>query len=337
MTEFEKLEAECQVEQLEKKARMEEAMLSEIEEGHESQVSESESCETLSDAGKRSDDEDDDYDDRLFEIDAIIREAQKNVEELHHDGVSLHDIAGGGVPAEDRTPSVEPDDSLEERVTKQVRTCITQQQPPRTISQDSLDRKTSQGDPMATSVDSLDFKQSKDPMTTSIDSLDDYRRAQERKDLMVTSIDSLDSGRDADISSGSERPPFGGGIMEWSTDSLEPGNSLPTHATYQLTGTDSMLTGSYTSASNTLVPSIESSMTASMYLPEGELPPDPTGFDFRGPQGHVTETVEESQEPGFSKVIRRTVTLPPEVKQVSFAGPDAQRKMSEYIDQFSVC
>ncbi|XP_045138072.1 ankyrin-2-like isoform X24 [Portunus trituberculatus] len=396
LQEFERLEEEClEAENIEKKVKEEEAMLSEIEEGHESQVSESESCETMSEPGQASVDGEE-YDQRMFEIDEIIRQAQTNVEKFDktkpgYEGVQLQDIVsnGSGSSRADRTPSVgreEGDaDSLEEAQlpeldldqsapgatsTKQdVMTLSTdsietpvKQKVPRETSQDSLEKvviRTS--DPMATSVDSIDMASRHDPMTTSIDSLEGRRRGQDpmsastdsidpyRRDVMATSIDSLgkddSSGRDADISSGSEqvRPLPRDGLMEWSTDSLEPTSSQATHAIYHQYDTDSIMSGSFASGcSNTLVASTEGlpdMMTSSMYLPEGELPP----LEGEGQHTHyvhtssgsAAETVAPSSEPGFSHSVTRVVKLPPEAHQVTFTGPDAQKKLEEYIKGFN--
>merc|ERR550534_3363176 len=66
LTEFERLERDMiEASRAEERIREQEAMLSEIDEGHESQVSESDSCETLSEAGRggRGDGDDEDEDD----------------------------------------------------------------------------------------------------------------------------------------------------------------------------------------------------------------------------------------------------------------------------------
>merc|ERR1719242_2283364 len=71
---FELMEQACkEAELIEKKAKQQEEVLSEIEEGHESQ--ESESAETISEFGE-DDRSEQDYEDRLFEIDSIIKQAQ---------------------------------------------------------------------------------------------------------------------------------------------------------------------------------------------------------------------------------------------------------------------
>ena len=95
LTEFERLERDmAEAAKIEERARQQEAaLLSEIEEGHESQQSESsDSCETLSGGGLRrggggddtdgDDSDDEDYEQRMFEIDEIIRQAQTNIEQF---------------------------------------------------------------------------------------------------------------------------------------------------------------------------------------------------------------------------------------------------------------
>ncbi|XP_047493734.1 uncharacterized protein LOC125042247 isoform X5 [Penaeus chinensis] len=400
LQEFERLEKECLiVEQIEKKAQEEAAMLSEIEEGHESQMSESESCETLSEPGRASV-EGEEYDQRLFEIDEIIRQAQDNVEKFdkskaEYQGVRLQDIvsvdgSGSGSSHADRTPSVgreEGDaDSLEEAQLPELdldQTGVTslgssakqdtmsmsadsieaapKHKVPRETSQDSLEKADARSsDPMTTSVDSIEFVSRQDVMTTSTDSIEARRRRPDamsastdsiepsRRDIMATSIDSLgrddSSGRDADISSGSEqvRPlPRDGGVMECSLESLEPTSSQATHATYQY-DTDSIMSGSFTSGcSNTLVASTDDfpdMMTSSMYIPEGELPPESEEQYIRYMQasgGTATEIVQPTSEEGYSHTVTRVVRLQPEAKQITFTGPDAQKKMEEYMQSFN--
>ncbi|XP_042242862.1 uncharacterized protein LOC121880005 isoform X26 [Homarus americanus] len=402
LQEFERLEKECiVVEQIEKKAQEEEAMLSEIEEGHESQVSESESCETLSEAGRGSV-EGEEFDQRMFEIDEIIRLAQSNVEKFDKNkpgyaGVQLQDIVsvdgsgddGTGSSQADRTPSVGREDgdadSLEEAQlpeldmdnpdaaialsakldvmtasTDSIEALAKKNKVPRETSQDSLEKvQTRSSDPMATSVDSIDLTSRQDPMTASTDSLEGRRKRQDpmsastdsidpcRRDLMTTSVDSLgrddSSGRDADISSGSEqvRPLPKDGLMECSTDSLEPSSSQATHAFYQY-DTDSIMSGSFTSGcSNTLLASTDEFpdvMTSSMYLPEGELPREGEEHYVKymhASSGSAAEMVAGTSEPGFSHSITRVVRLPPEAHHVTFTGPDAQSKLEDYIQDFN--
>ncbi|KAL0281450.1 UNVERIFIED_CONTAM: hypothetical protein PYX00_002435 [Menopon gallinae] len=104
LREFENLEKACvTVVKMERKAKEEEAILSEIDEGHESQISESESCETVSGVVREKPESDtEDFDKRMFEIDEIIRQAQTNVERF------------ADLRALDKTESVGRGDSLEE-------------------------------------------------------------------------------------------------------------------------------------------------------------------------------------------------------------------------------
>ena len=397
LQEFERLEKECLVvEAIEKKAHEEEVMLSEIEEGHESQVSESESCETLSEPGRASVDGEE-YDQRMFEIDEIIRQAQTNVEKFDktkpgYEGVQLRDIVSVDISGEDlsshadRTPSVgreEGDaDSLEEaqlpeldldqtgisgtsgsgrqdimNVSTDSIEASAKNKVPRETSQDSLEKIVMKTDPMTASADSIEFAIRQDVMTTSADSLEGRHKRPDpmcastdsiepgRRDVMASSIDSLgrddSSGRDADISSGSDqlRPIPRDALMECSTDSLEPTSSQATHA-YQY-DTDSIMSGSFTSGcSNTLVASSEDFpdlMTSSMYLPEGELPSEGDQYVqyMQSSSGSAVQVKKLSEEPGYSHTITRVVTLPPEARQVSFKGPDAQKKLEEYLQEFN--
>ncbi|XP_074604996.1 uncharacterized protein LOC141858216 isoform X5 [Brevipalpus obovatus] len=81
LTEFERLESECrQAEMIEKAVREEQARLSEIEEGHESQASDSQ--ETLSGDGES--DSDDDYEKRMTEIDDLMQKSESSLSASGH-------------------------------------------------------------------------------------------------------------------------------------------------------------------------------------------------------------------------------------------------------------
>lgn len=362
LNEFENLETQCvSADIIEKKALEEVAMLSEIEEGHESQVSEAESCETI------SDDDDENYANRMFQIDEIIRQAQNNVEKFEgasttsYQGVRLKDIVSvdGSTVSSDKSPSVGmPDDpdSLEEPAKSTLPTTSAAGNV-KCTSQDSLD-KLKTLDRMTTSADSLEFNSVKDPMKTSVDSLE-FRKKRDtmtvstdsidlsRHDVMATSIDSLgrddSSGREGDISSVSDMisRPNGAGMMEWSTDSLEPSSSLATHATYH--DNDSVMSSSFASGcSNTLIGSMEECgdfMAASIYIPEGELPSEEVQEQYsrlmKSGEAITSEVVAPSTEAGFSHTVSRSVALPPQIRQVKFTGSDAQQKMEEYMQEFN--
>lgn len=129
LTEFERLERDlAEAAKIEERAKLQEAMLSEIDEGHESQVSESDSCETLSQAGRvdQDDTDSDDYEQRMFEIDEIIRQAQNNIEQFdatlpeeimdEYPAVVMHSAQSPDVTRSsliDKTESADSADSIE--------------------------------------------------------------------------------------------------------------------------------------------------------------------------------------------------------------------------------
>ena len=217
LKEFEGLETACiEAAKIETRAKEEEALLSEIEEGHESQVSESESCETMSvgdgrgvlgEGGGESVDSDD-YEKRMFEIDEIIRQAQSNVEQFVD-------------PKDDVTESVGRGDSLEEvaRVPE-----LDLDQPMYLFPGKMTAGWCEAGDDvMRTSCDSLDMKDKSSALHASTDSLDLKTVA----DVMTASTDSIEfqiqlSGRGDIMTDSMEQPPDSA-IMATSTDSLELG------------------------------------------------------------------------------------------------------------------
>ncbi|RZF36820.1 hypothetical protein LSTR_LSTR014990 [Laodelphax striatellus] len=214
LKEFEGLEMACiAAERIESKAKEEEALLSEIEEGHESQASESESCETISAGGiKGGDSDSDDYEKRMFEIDEIIRQAQTNVERF----TDVKDPTE--VSFLDKTESVGRGDSLEE-VAKVPD--LDLDQPLNSSSSaskaydsssytmhwvdesrqttDSLDKGKKlkiEPDQFTISTDSLDMKTgdktSADAMSASTDSIEyqlQQKKSKGRNDLMTDSIE----------------------------------------------------------------------------------------------------------------------------------------------------
>ena len=245
LQEFEKMEAACrEAESIEQKAKEQEDVLSEIEEGHESQISESDSCETLSEAGKS--DNSDDYEQRMFQIDEIIKQAQCNVERFEEkqkkermeqsaEMLPLEEILGGGwtdVKTEssvvDKTASVDTGDSdslegdpvpdLPDEFSNVMQTSV-----------DSLDLKMKI---MQTSADSLDLRGGQ--MTISTDSIEPEAT---KPGIMTESVDSLDGGGAvARGAKSSVSPPetssnvylSGAAALITSTDSLE---SCSTRAT----------------------------------------------------------------------------------------------------------
>lgn len=241
---FEMMEAACkEAEQIEVKAKKQEEVLSEIEEGHESQ--DSESAETISECEEEKSDED--YEDRLFEIDSIIKQAQANVEKFDKnkkpaDEISLRDIMGR---PESRTESIASNDSLdcaklpdlpkEEvplRRQSSMPTRIQSGQASRTTSVTSLQSMTSVTSIASVStltqfdadsirerdIDLDDLNEAEDLMQASVDSL-------EHKDTMITSTDSLEGAHkkqdNMTISTDSIENASGSGARDMMTVSMD--------------------------------------------------------------------------------------------------------------------
>lgn len=218
LKEFELTETACiEVVKIETKVKEEERMLTEIEEGQESQ---SESCDEKGIAipiGAKGESVDSDYEKRMFEIDEIIRQAQSNVERFT-------DIKEKVILDNDKVESVGRGDSLEE-VAKVPE--LDLDQPLYTLSS-AANRLThswceARDDKMQTSTDSLDLK-SKPKETihpsVSTDSLDMKTVA----DTMSASADSIELQtqlKSGDIMTDSIEFAPDSGVMATSTDSLD--------------------------------------------------------------------------------------------------------------------
>lgn len=309
LTEFERLERDmAEVAKLEERAKQQEAaLLSEIEEGHESQVSESESCETLSDAGHRvgrgagTDESDDDYEQRMFEIDEIIRQAQTNIEQFD---TELAEEAKQAV----RTVRMESTGSVNEV----TRSSILELKTESADSMDSIEPdflaggairpapqrrsevRSEQPDSLSGGPDSLDVFG-----PSSMDSLD---RSQHQE------TDSLQAMAGAESSSNSssareelprdrqtiaKRPAR---VGTCSSDSLERQSSSGPF------DSDSVMSGSMTSSHGSAAAFISSTETLTN-------PP---------------EYVEMS----------RTLEMGPEIRKVTFRGPDIDEKVKQFVGQF---
>ncbi|GAB6028396.1 hypothetical protein CHUAL_002561 [Chamberlinius hualienensis] len=280
LQEFELMEKQCsEAERIERLANEEAARLSEIEEGHESQVSEAESQETLSEHGEYDDTDSnsDDYEKRMFEIDEIIKQAQSNVERFEVETSSAIAAAaasssstsnsakdklmkrsssfGSGDVTEsslldDKTPSPggddgDDDDSLHgdqiQRDTKE------------------MDRDSLHGDDKDTQFLQHEIKRQDDDYDS--DSLKDDDCGPVKDTKMSRSAefdrDSLTGDADTGLAAGL-RVALSGTIltasghtkgidtMVSSTDSLEPSSSTATHATYHYE-TDSIMSSSFAS------------------------------------------------------------------------------------------
>ena len=223
LTSFELMEKACaEAAQIEAKARQQEEVLSEIEEGHESQ--ESESAETISECDDQRSERD--YEDRLFEIDSIIKQAEANVEKFDikmplTEELSLQEIMG--VRPDSRTESVASNDSLdcsnlpelpkEEIVLRPRQSGIPTRVKSATTSRnnsiksvtsiasnstltqfdpDSVrDRDEDLEDLMLASTDSLEGKTGAD--NTMITSTDSLEGSQNKRDKMTISVDSIEN------------------------------------------------------------------------------------------------------------------------------------------------
>ncbi|XP_054258428.1 uncharacterized protein LOC128983229 isoform X2 [Macrosteles quadrilineatus] len=230
LKEFEGLEHACiEAAKIELKAKEEEAaLLSEIEEGHESQASESESCETISAGGIRGGDSDEeDYEKRMFEIDEIIRQAQNNVERfidvkekdslVESSVIEKTESMGRGDSIEEvsKIPDLDLDQPLHSLATTSALTQLhtgpaTQQWKEKgsdtiicvsskhfsdniTTSTDSLEIKTfNERDNMSASTDSIEF-QAQQKMLKSKDIMTDSIEVPGDKTSMLTSTDSLET------------------------------------------------------------------------------------------------------------------------------------------------
>lgn len=353
LKEFEGLERACiEAEKIEHKARVEELML--IEEGHESLTSESSSCVTITGPVKVDGDSDsENYEQRMFTIDEIIREAQSNVEQFVDiktesigRGDSLEEVARIPDLEFDQPSGVKKDvkikESEDEMVTSadslELKTAISRKE--LTTSTDSLELKTNTGDPMSASTDSIEYhlKQKKDSKNNDFmrDSIEGTLPSLDTQDKVKYSEyaedQSSSSGRDGDLSSSGKEevlgeinrvPPPRSEQHLGSTDSIDPTSSTATHATYQYE-TDSLMSSSFTSGgSNTLMSSMEALDNVTR-----------TGVWFEDGRPYVTEVIEPVSDEEFSHTIHRTVELPPEVHKVTFSGPNAEEALKEYVERF---
>ncbi|XP_046439964.1 ankyrin-2-like isoform X4 [Daphnia pulex] len=332
LTEFERLERDmAEAAKLEERARQQEAaLLSEIEEGHESQTSESESCETLSGQREGDDteeDDDDDYEQRMFEIDEIIRQAQTNIEQFETELTtevketvrssrmestgSFNETTRSSVvdmktESVDSVDSIEPDflagGSTSQRTAAIYRSCI------RTEIKYSSD-DIQQPDSLAGGPDSLDVFG-----PSSVDSLDSNARSRtghesDSLQAMVgaeSSSDSAPSSSREDLPRDStvQRPTAIFRPATCSSDSLEQ-----TQSSSRATGfdSDSIMSGSMTSSMGS---------AAAITVPTSETLTTPSGAPV------YTETT-------------RTVELSPEIRKVTFHGPDVDEQMKDFVSQFA--
>ena len=273
LQEFEQMEDACmKAETLESKAKTQEVVLSEIEEGHESQISESDSCETLSQGDAKSDDSESEFTHRMHQIDEIIRQAQTNVETF--------DIQQ---PQDYMTRIMEAStDSLEPAV------------------------KPSVGNLMVTSTDSLE--ETNQIMKISTDSIEMTKQAQ----AMVASTDSLESGSTNTRATASMLSSYASHTSDTYVSDFEGGPDNRLRAGYdsgldRLLESDqesSLMSTSCTTTSATTVTTSQCRVSygfnvSEVYLQEGkeglvstiertvEMPAEVTKIQFKGPEAEV--------------------------------------------------
>ena len=333
LREFESLEQACkEATKTEKMAKEQEEVLSEIEEGHESQ---SESAETISHDDQRSeDDNSDDFEERMFEIDEIIKQAQTNVEQFGAAGSvggQKGAVKGGAAAARPEMLPLEeiigrPDSRTESTGVDKTAT---------PDSEDSLEAPdlpaaeaaAAAGQLMQTSVDSLELNKrhvafEEDVMQTSADSLElNKSGGVPAVALMTMSTDSIEGDKTRKQSQGAM-------MMEQSTDSLEGNGRVATAAAAAADANmDARLgNGAKTTAMEASTDSLEGVRTSAA----AEDTIDVT----HGGQvslGHsVTEVIRASRG-DFGHVIERTVEQPADVSRVVFRGPNSDVKLADYL------
>ncbi len=321
LTEFERLERTMvEAAETEERARQQEAaLLSEIEEGHESAASESsDSCETLSgrggaEGGDGTDESDEDYEQRMFEIDEIIRQAQTNIEQFadaelavqvltevghHHQRIestsSMNEVTRSSfidlrTESADSVDSIEPDfvagAPVSSRTAATYRSCRTEVSSKHS-SMTEASAQQQQESSLVGAPDSLDVFG-----PSSIDSLDSSRHTRSESSR-ATHSDSLQAMAGAESSSSTsedlprekQKPQIVEAPSTCSSDSLEPAARVAGAGL----DSDSLMSGSMTSSG-------EAAGLAGSY----------------------------------------TVELPAEIKKVTFRGPDIDEQMREFVERFA--
>ena len=304
LQEFEQMEDAClAAENLEHKAKHQEIVLSEIEEGHESQISESESCETLSQGGSKSDDDSDEIAQRMQQIDEIIRQAQTNVETFHQQPHPL--------PVQDYMAHI-----ME-------------------ASTDSLDGAAAANNIMVTSTDSLEEKilssNGEDTMKISTDSIELSKKCPKNvqeipaggsdQAIMIASTDSLESGSTNTRATASMLSSYASSnTSETYVSDLDKSGHVWT--SLDMSGRQQQQQyGHGGAALGKLMEVDETRITTSSHR---------VTYGF-----NVSEVILPHEEGGLASTIERTVEMPAEVTKIQFKGPDAEQKMQEYVQAYS--
>lgn len=325
---FEGLEYACvEAEKIEERAKAEERSLSQIEEGHESQASESESCETLEKSQYESDEDENDYDRKMFEIDEIIRQAQSNVEQfVNVDHLEKTESLGRGDSFEEtsRIPDFELDRPLTDINCSKKYIENVDVSRSLTTSTDSLELKHAVHfeDTLFTSTDSLEAKVRHD---VASDSLDSDRQEDECRANTISDRSCISEKGGDFLADDMEQPCRFSPNQISSPDSGEATSSATTHATYQ-NEADSVMSSSFTSGgSNTMISSTEN------------LENIISGYSnwLDGSQSYVTEVVETVSEDKNYRTTHHTVEIAGDgMKTIGYQGPDARTLMQRDIADF---
>lgn len=343
LKEFEGLELACgEMDKIEQRAKAEECCLSQIEEGHESQASESESCETLEKSCYESDVDEDDYDKKMFEIDEIIRQAQSNVEKFV-DRLEKTESLGRGDSFEEtaRIPELDFDHPAGNSSSAAVQRSSSD-----LYSGKKYIENVDLSHSLTESTDSLELKPGSitskylDDPVTSTDSLEGGASSEGKSKLEITS-DSLDNRAESPRSEATEllvHDEYDSSSSMCrlspnqinSPDSADATSSTATHATYQ---NDSIMSSSLTSVdSNTMVSSTENlEHVVSNY----------SSWLEGGQQATTVATTRhaESSSEGYESIVsttRHTVEMPVEVEgvKVVYKGPQAKKMLEQEIASF---
>ena len=304
LQEFEQMEDACRAaETLEHKAKHQEVVLSEIEEGHESQISESDSCETLSQGGKS--DDSDVLAQRMQQIDEIIRQAQTNVETFqnprdymaHIMEASTDSLEAGAQTAGSGGIMVTSTDSLEEKLQSSSNGEDTMK-----ISTDSIELSKKVGAAAAPAVGS-----SHQQMVAS---------SADPANLMLASTDSLESGSTNTKATASLFSSYGSSTSETFVSEMDQDFR---RAAQESAGLGKLMETD--EECGLVITTSDSTVTTQQCH---------VSYGF-----NVSEVILPEHEGGLASTIERTVEMPAEVTKIQFKGPDAEQRMHEYVQAIS--
>ena len=337
LTEFERLERDmAEAAKIEERARQQEAaLLSEIEEGHESQQSESsDSCETLSGGGLRrggddtdgDDSDDEDYEQRMFEIDEIIRQAQTNIEQFDTDLA----VQGQQETTTTQHHSMVRFESTSSAAEGMTRSSIMDSDSMDSIEPDLVMGASSGGGSASASRTAATYRtyirttevkygseeQQPDSLTGAPDSLEVFG---------PSSVDSLDSASNAGRSrsgphdsdsiaamAGAQSSSNSSSAREELPRDLIQRSSVPSHK--MATSSDSLEATGSSSTGFTSDSIMSGSMTSS--------------------SGGSAAAAAGAPGPLYSETSR-TVEMNPEIRKVTFRGTDVDEQMKDFVSRFA--